>query len=318
MKVSIVMVTYNHEKYIAQAVESVLMQETNFDYELIIGEDCSQDKTRAIVMDFQRRFPERIRLLLPEKNLGGSGKTNFLQTLAAAQGQYVALLEGDDYWTSPHKLQKQVDFLDSHPECAICFHKSNMLYEDGSQPTVQHPENVQPISTLEDLLQGNFIIACSVMFRRGLFGEFPDWFYRAMTGDWAIHILNAQYGKIGFINETMSTYRLHSGGFWSLKNKEWILRENIKMLKDVDRYLNFKYHRTIKCTLFNYYLELTQLYEQEGALRQARDAALGSVMACPLRQRAVFMQRLKLWLKLSLELNPNLYSLWRRVRRRPA
>ncbi|MDQ3815609.1 MAG: glycosyltransferase family 2 protein, partial [Armatimonadota bacterium] len=129
MKVSIVMVTYNHEKYIAQAVESVLMQETNFDYELIIGEDCSQDKTRAIVMDFQRRFPERIRLLLPEKNLGGSGKTNFLQTLAAAQGQYVALLEGDDYWTSPHKLQKQVDFLDSHPECAICFHKSNMLYE---------------------------------------------------------------------------------------------------------------------------------------------------------------------------------------------
>src|SRR5215210_4491661 len=107
MKVSVLLQTYNHEKWIAQAIESVLAQETNFDFELIILEDCSTDDTRNIVIDFQRRHPEYIRLILAEKKKGDN--TNLVAAWQASQSQYVAWLDGDDYWTSPYKLRRQVD-----------------------------------------------------------------------------------------------------------------------------------------------------------------------------------------------------------------
>src|SRR5438046_9270455 len=116
MKISVIVLTYNHEKHIAQALDSVLMQETNFDYEIIIAEDCSIDRTRSIVLDFQRRNPEKVRLLLPLRNLGSAGNQIFTQAFDLAQGGYVALLDGDDYWTSPKKLQKQVDSLETKAE----------------------------------------------------------------------------------------------------------------------------------------------------------------------------------------------------------
>ena len=107
IKVSVCMITYNHERFIAQAVESALMQETDFDYEIVIGEDCSTDGTRQVLLDLHDRHPDRIRLLLREKNIGASH--NFVGTLEACRGEYVAFLDGDDYWTCPNKLQKQAN-----------------------------------------------------------------------------------------------------------------------------------------------------------------------------------------------------------------
>src|SRR5437899_12856070 len=139
MKVTALVTTYNHGNYIAQALDSVLMQKTNFEYEIIVAEDCSIDRTRSIVLDFQRRDPERIRLVLPAENLGSAGNRVFAQAFELAQGEYVALLDGDDYWTSPKKLQKQVEFLGTHPECVLCFHNALRIYEDGSSATF--PQN---------------------------------------------------------------------------------------------------------------------------------------------------------------------------------
>src|SRR3712207_1086613 len=102
MKVSVLMLAYNHEKFIAQALDSALMQQVNFDYEIVIGEDCSTDNTRDILIRYQKEYPHRIRLLLPEKNLGMHD--NLIQTFKACRGDYIAFLEGDDYWTSPNKL----------------------------------------------------------------------------------------------------------------------------------------------------------------------------------------------------------------------
>ncbi|MEM6399437.1 MAG: glycosyltransferase family 2 protein, partial [Cyanobacteria bacterium P01_D01_bin.116] len=113
--VSVSLVTFNHEKFIAQAIESVLLQEVDFSYEIIIGEDFSSDKTREIVIEYQKQYPDIIRLILPEENLGYYGQKIFVQTLQACRGKYIALLDGDDYWTTPNKLQQQVDFLDNHP-----------------------------------------------------------------------------------------------------------------------------------------------------------------------------------------------------------
>src|SRR6266702_1500393 len=125
MKLSVLMITYNHEKYIAQALDSVLMQEVDSNYEIVIGEDCSTDNTRKIVLDYQRKYPNKIRALLPDKNLGMLW--NFVATYEACQGKYVAILEGDDYWSSPVKLQKQVDFLDKNTGCVVCCHAAQVL-----------------------------------------------------------------------------------------------------------------------------------------------------------------------------------------------
>ena len=131
MKVSVLVITYNHEKFIAQALDSVLMQETDFIYEIIVGEDCSSDQTRKIVLAYGEKYPDKVRLLLPEQNLGMM--YNFITTYRACRGQYIAILEGDDYWTSDRKLQKQVDFLDSHQDCTACFHNVNVVYESDSK-----------------------------------------------------------------------------------------------------------------------------------------------------------------------------------------
>src|SRR5690349_6525722 len=113
VKVSVAMISYNHERFIAQAIESVLSQRVKFPYEIVIGDDHSTDATPSIIADFHRRYPDKIVPFLREKNLGMA--PNFMQILASCGGQYVALLEGDDFWTSKDKLQRQVDFLDANP-----------------------------------------------------------------------------------------------------------------------------------------------------------------------------------------------------------
>ncbi|MFC1704060.1 glycosyltransferase [Candidatus Omnitrophota bacterium] len=212
-KVSISARVYNQGKFIAQAIESVLMQQVNFDYEFIAGEDCSQDNSRAILIDYQKRYPDKIRLLLPERNIGRHN--NFIQTLHASRGQYIALLDGDDYWTSPQKLQKQVDFLDNNPQCALCFHNVNLVYESNRESHPYHQEKLNSILTLKDLLHRNFMPTSSVMVRNNLVREFPQWFYSVTFCDWPFFLLSAQHGDIGYLDEIMGVYRIHSGGVWA-------------------------------------------------------------------------------------------------------
>ena len=247
MKVSVLMITYNQDQFVGQAIESVLGQQVDFEYELVIGEDCSTDRTREIVTSFGEKFPDRIRLLLPKSNLGM--QENFKTTLAACSGQYVAVLEGDDYWTSPLKLKRQVEFLDAHSDCAMCFHSVVRSSLTGDQP-----ESILPDSrysrdryTTEDLLVENFIPTCSVMFRRGLFGELPDWIGTLGFSDWPIHILNSECGSVGYIKQTMGVYRVHSEGVWSGRSSSQQWSDSIRFYEVIDAHLKFKYHGLIKC-----------------------------------------------------------------------
>jgi glycosyltransferase involved in cell wall biosynthesis len=182
-KVSVCMITYNHEQFIAQAIESVMMQQVNFDYELVIGEDCSTDRTREIITEYYYKFPDRIRLLLWKENQGLRGRNNLVKTLFECKGKYVALLEGDDYWIDPNKLQKQVDYLDIHTECALCFHNVLVVYNDNSQPVhLFNSPDQKEISSFLDLLKTYFTHTCSVMFRNGIITKFPDFFYQLSHG----------------------------------------------------------------------------------------------------------------------------------------
>ena len=198
-KVSVSIITYNHERFIAQAIDSALMQRTNFDYEILIGEDDSSDGTREIVELYKQKHPEKIRLFLNDRKdviyIDGkpTGRWNLVNNLQHARGEYVAWLEGDDYWTSPQKLQRQVDFMESHRDCALCFHAVMRCYEDqhGSLEA-PGPSLSKKRYTIRDLLERNFVAACSVLFRNRLFGDFPPWYYTVPRGDWPLHILNAR------------------------------------------------------------------------------------------------------------------------------
>lgn len=245
-KVSVSLITYNHENFVQQAIRSVLNQEVSFDYEIVIGEDCSTDRTREIVLEFQKRYPGKIRLLERESNVGM--QENFRTTLEACTGEYVALLDGDDYWTSTCKLQRQVDFLDSNKQCAMCFHSVvSMPYPEG-EPTLIFPERKyrDKRCTTEDLLVENFIPTCSVMFRRGLFGNLPDWVSTLGFSDWPLHVLNAEAGAIGYLSEIMGVYRIHSGGAWSGRASNRRNADILRFYEGIDAQLNFKYHNLIK------------------------------------------------------------------------
>jgi glycosyltransferase involved in cell wall biosynthesis len=276
MKISVCMVTYNHEKFITQAIESVMMQEANFDYELVIGEDCSTDKTRDICIEYKKKYPDRIRLLLHEKNLGMM--QNFVQTFEACRGEYVALLDGDDYWTSPDKLQKQADFLDTHPDYAMCFTRALLFFEDNSHEPSYPPliRNQKDTITIEDLLRANSIAACSVMFRNGLFGRFPDWFHSLKMGDWPLHIMNAQHGKVGYISEVMAHYRVHAKSFHS--SESFLVHELRKLdfYRAMDEYLDSRYRPLIRESLSLLYREISKEYSNSGDKANAKHYALAA------------------------------------------
>lgn len=238
-KVTVLCITYNQEKFIKQALDGFVMQKTNFDFEVIVGEDCSTDHTAEIVKEYADKYPDIIKPHIRKKNLGI--EDNFFEIASIPKSGYVALCEGDDYWTDPDKLQIQVDFLDTHPECSVCFHPVRIVYEDVTKPDELFPSAQmlfnKNILTLEYLLIHNFIQTNSVMYRWRFNNSerIQDVFPRGIIpGDYFLHLLHAQKGKIGFINEIMSVYRRHKDGIWrdSEANMDAIhLKYGVKELK---------------------------------------------------------------------------------------
>ena len=165
-KVSVAMITYNHEKFIGKAIESVLTQEIEAGVELVIGEDRSVDSTRSIVETYAARFPGIVRLVTSNENVGAM--QNFVRTIEACRGDYIAFLEGDDYWTCKDKLRLQATFLDEHPDCALCHHRVSYLNDATGQIASEFPppQHRMRRTAGSELVNGNFIQTCSLMIRR--------------------------------------------------------------------------------------------------------------------------------------------------------
>ena len=221
-KVSVLITTYNHENYIAQCIESVLRQQTNFDFEILIGEDDSSDATRKICQQYAQKFPEKIKLFLNKRKdvihiLGKpTGRRNFVQLLKKANGQYLARCEGDDYWTDVHKLQKMVDFLDRHSDYMVAFHRVARQIGNQLQPERYLPPGEKEVYQITDLFQfDNFIRTSSVIFRNLFKGKIPEWVLNVPFGDITFNMLHAQQGKIKYFKEEMGVYRVHDKGVYS-------------------------------------------------------------------------------------------------------
>src|SRR2546428_10096305 len=190
------------------------MQRVCFDWEVVVGEDCSMDGTAAIVRRYADRHPDRIRVLPRERHLGMHRIS--ADGWAACRGQYVAILEAGDYGTSPPKLSRQAEFLDARPDYTECFTDVEVFHEDGSRPRRRlRPTAERDTWRLLDVLEWNFVPQCSVMFRRGVVAEWPAWFYGIPLPDWSLHLLHAERGPIGYIPEVTAAYRLHPGGIHS-------------------------------------------------------------------------------------------------------
>jgi len=248
MKVNVAMITYNHAPYLRQALDSVLMQECDFEYECVVGDDCSTDGTQAILTEYAERHPDRVRPILRERNLGS--QRNLADVLDRCGGQYLAYLEGDDYWTSPHKLQRQVDFMDANPECTVSFHGRTAVYEGQPPEAEPAPYEAPARSGVEELVMYNFISACTVMYRWGVVPQLPGWWPDVWIGDLTLHVLHADKGWVGYIDEDMAAYRIHAGGLWSGKGVAERVDALIKVLRLLDRTLGRRYHDAIERSVF--------------------------------------------------------------------
>jgi glycosyltransferase involved in cell wall biosynthesis len=224
--VSVLVVTYNHERFVRQALESALSQRLPQPFEILISEDCSTDGTREIVQGYAESHPHLVRLLLSERNLHSNEVV--ARGFRAARGQYIAYLDGDDYWTNDDKLRAQVAFLDAQPDLTICFHNVQVVDEHSQNMGRLWNAPGQPeLSGLYELLRGNPIAASSVVYRRAAVSEVPGWYDRFFpVTDWPLHVLYAREGRIGYLDRSLGAYRLHSGGLYSTLGEREKLEAN--------------------------------------------------------------------------------------------
>ncbi|HLY70457.1 MAG TPA: glycosyltransferase [Puia sp.] len=235
------MCTFNHGKYIAQAIEGVLQQRTNFDFQLIIGEDCSTDNTREIINNYIEQFPDKIKAVFHEQNIGAFENTRIL--FEKCNSKYIALCDGDDYWTDACKLQKQIDFLEKNSDFSICFHNAKIIFENDSKNISYSNSRAQPeISTFEDIARGEFIYTSTCVFRSENLMKFPKKYFLFMN-NYTLDLHNAQYGKIRYLNEVMSVYRRHLGGIWSMVSREKTLINQLPTYKFYVNYFDKKFRK---------------------------------------------------------------------------
>lgn len=247
MKVSVCVPTYNHAAYIVQMLDGALAQQTTFPYEIVIGDDGSTDGAPAIIQSYAEKHPDTIRAYLHPQNLGPkvprefAGRNNVLFLLKACRGEYVALCEGDDYWTDPLKLQKQVDFLDAHPDYAICHHNVRVTYEDGSPEHLFNELDQKGTSTIDDLLADRWFMATASLLYRNYFltEDFADWHAKAAAGDWALVLQLAARGPIGYLPDVMGVYRKHRGGLSHIHapTNEWFVQNRKEMFDNVRKWM---------------------------------------------------------------------------------
>jgi glycosyltransferase involved in cell wall biosynthesis len=210
------MTSYQHERYVAEALDGILAQSTDFPFEVLVGDDASTDGTRAVIARYAKAHPDRIQTYFPEHNLGGGGKPLFAELIRRSRGQYLAQLDADDYWTSPDKLARQVAFLDEHPECSMCFHNVICHYEDGSAPDAPYSGHQEALELgVGTLLDGCQVASCTPLFRREAIDPLPDWYFDLPWGDWPMYFIAAQHGRLWYMPHIMGVYRIHSNGMYN-------------------------------------------------------------------------------------------------------
>lgn len=252
--VSITCVAYNHEQYIADAIEGFLMQKTDFQYEVLIHDDASTDRTSEIIRKYELKYPNIIKPIYQIENQYSKGIKVDLFNMARAKGKYIAICEGDDYWIDQHKLQKQVNYMDHHPECSLCVHAVYMVKPDKSDLKRHLRPNIgNRIYTVEDIISGGggFFGTNSILYRAVFKDNKPNFCGAYSFGDYPLVIYLALQGSVYYMDEFMSAYRYGVSGSWTSRtcsNAEGIVKVNnevIDMFDEINNYTRYRYEYII-------------------------------------------------------------------------
>lgn len=254
---TVICVTYGHEAYIEKAIQGVLLQKTDFPVQMFIGEDASPDNTREIIEKYANKYPDKIVPYYRKKNMGAL--PNYVALLNEVKTRYVAICDGDDYWTDPNKLQKQVDFLEENREFSmvthgirIC-HGTNSPEEEQIAPLDHYSDEIRSRGylTFDDLFPVNYIASLTVVYRwKFLDTGVPKWLPEMKIGDFPLTLMHADIGKIGVLSECMGVYRKHSQSLWfhhgTAKHRLETAEAMVNLFNKIDLELDHRHHNTLQ------------------------------------------------------------------------
>ena len=256
--VSVCVFTYNYDKFLAQALDSILAQQGPLAVEIVIGDDHSTDNTRAVASEYAEKYPGKFILSFNEKNIGGT--RNWIGTMNKCRGRYIALLDGDDYFTDPLKLQKQYDALEKNPDFMLSFHSVEEKYDDvsGQDKTVIYEKEEY---TLADFLErGWFVRTGATFFRNGIAPvDPPAWVYDfPYRYDTILHVFLTLHGKAICLKDSMSVWRKHSKGMSKALSENMIknVRAEVALARELDRYTEFNYSAHVRRYIARSYSDL--------------------------------------------------------------
>ena len=259
---SVCMITYNHEKYIREAINGILMQKTDFRFELVIGEDFSSDKTRQICEEYAKTHPEKIELLPSKMNYGII--PNFIRTLKSCRGKYIAFCEGDDYWTDPYKLQKQVDFLNENKQFPMCFSNSLIVDDDGNITNKDRvPDDKKHNMSQRDILSGYCPPTNTVVLRSAYLAEYYPQFEGLINGDFFLFSLLTEHGDAAYLDFISAAYRLHANSIWSGKDADYKLTNFIKVNRRLENLVLSDNKNIVENSIISSYESLIKLNTEE-------------------------------------------------------
>ncbi|WP_264525302.1 glycosyltransferase family 2 protein [Flavobacterium sp. N502536] len=284
--VSVCMITYGHQNYIREAIEGILMQECNFEVELIIANDCSPDQTDTVIQEILENHPKKswIKYFRHESNL--RMMPNFIFALNQCSGTYIAICEGDDYWIDPLKLQKQVDFLEANPDFVI--HSANALELKRNLKSEEGPiikDKNDSVFVLDDFLFHNNIITCTVLFRN-VKVQFPDSFKKVTFGDWFLYLIlmNTTKSKTYRSTELFSVYRIHEGGVMSGLTKLDYYNTHIFQINSIYNYLGDKKRYPKNYHLLNdFFIKKFRLMLEENMYLESFRTVISNFRNCSFR-----------------------------------
>lgn len=280
--ISVVMITYNHENYIEEAINSILMQTGAFNLELIISNDCSPDNTDSLIKTIKKNHSKGncIQYHLHPKNIGMM--PNFLFALNQAKGDFIAICEGDDFWTDTTKLQKQIKALNENPKSVLCFHNVDVLKNSKSTNEFYNYTKNEYFST--EIIENWIIPTASVLFRSVLNNQYPEWMSTATHGDLGLFLLIGQYGSFYCINEKMGAYRINEtsvtvNDFNTISHR----LKHISQINSMDKYFNYEFHNVLSQRKFGYQITTAFLLAKNKYGKRSREHLLSIFCEAPFR-----------------------------------
>ena len=271
--VSVAITAYNSEKWLGRAIRSVLEQQTNFPIEIVIGDDCSQDRTVEVVQSYQERYPNIVQIFTHAQNVGI--QRNYYETFEQCRGKYIAWLDADDYWTDPEKLAIQVQTLEADSTINVCGHVVRWVSPEGEVQRDRYPSIPAGRYGMDEILRHDFLPSPSILFRREIYRSLPEWYFdlKPIT-DWPIWVLAALTGDIVLLDRVMADYMLTPGSSMMSQGQLYWYKTDARFYEHIESILPAKWHRLVRSEKGKRYEALAYALRKQGEFTPSREAAV--------------------------------------------